>query len=345
MSYTSIPNQPILFNSVLPTPCDGCNNEYTQIADFNDELFFQLNAGACGSFEYSSNFISSWTKAGSTVSSTGTNGAYSEDYERFDIVGNALLTLSVYSITGNLYVELVGGGAITITAPGTHEIYLSTSNLTSPTITLYFYTDTTNTFTGSFAIDSLTPIPNGGLFVGLVNPDTLAVEHVLNPTLTTSEQYLTAAIALSDYEINAGCYRLAIADYCANTCGQYFIYNPFFNGQPLCIGCVPTGWSNNIISGGTDWQIGGGQAEINFVNATDQTELISVTEFCEDVEYNVTIKVASISNARVRFVVDGVVLQTISTSGTFNFDVTPTQSGAVSIIASKRTRLQGTRGI
>lgn len=332
MSYTSIPNQPILFNSTLPEPCEGCNNEFTQLADFNDQLFWQLEAGACGSFEYVSDFISSWTKSGSTITSVGTNGAYSQDYARFDLVDNALLTVSVYNITGNLYVELVGGNSVIITAPGTHELYLSTTDLTSANITLYFYTDTINTFNGSFAIDSLQPIPNGGLFAGLVDPDTLAVVQVLNPVITTSEQYLTAAIALNDYDLEAGCYRLAIADYCANTCGQYYIYNPLFNGQPLCIGCVPIGWSNNIISGAETWSVGGGQAAITFVNATDQTELVSVTEFCENVEYSVTIKIQSISNARVRLLVDGVVLQTISAAGTHTFNVTPSQSGAVSIL-------------
>jgi hypothetical protein len=332
MSYTSIPNQPILFNSTLPEPCEGCNNEFTQLADFNDELFWQLEAGACGSFEYVSDFISSWNKSGSTITSLGTNGAYSQDYARFDVVGNALLTVSVYNITGKLYVELLGGNSVIITAPGTHEIYLSTTDLTSANITLYFYTDTINTFNGSFAIDSLQPIPNGGLFAGLVDPETLAVVQVLDPVITTSNQYLTAAIALNDYELNAGCYRLAIADYCANTCGQYFVYNPYFNGQPLCIGCVPIGWNNNVISGAETWNVGSGQADITFVNATDQTELVSVTEFCEGVEYSVTIKVQSISNARLRLLVDGVVLQTISTAGTHTFNVTPSQSGAVSIL-------------
>ena len=332
MSYNSIPNQPILFNSTLPEPCEGCNNEFTQLADFNDELFWQLEAGACGSFEYVSDFISSWSKSGSTITSLGTNGAYSQDYARFDVVGNALLTVSVYNITGKLYVELLGGNSVIITAPGTHEIYLSTTDLTSANITLYFYTDTINTFNGSFAIDSLQPIPNGGLFAGLVDPETLAVVQVLDPVITTSNQYLTAAIALNDYELNAGCYRLAIADYCANTCGQYFVYNPYFNGQPLCIGCVPIGWNNNVISGAETWNVGSGQADITFVNATDQTELVSVTEFCEGVEYSVTIKVQSISNARLRLLVDGVVLQTISTAGTHTFNVTPSQSGAVSIL-------------
>lgn len=333
MSYTSIPNQPILFNSTLPQPCEGCNNEFTQLADFNDQLFWQLEAGACGSFEYVSEFISSWTKSGSTITSVGTNGAYSQEYARFDVVGNALLTVSVYSITGKLYVELVGGNSVIITAPGTHEIYLSTTDLTSANITLYFYTDTVNTFNGSFAIDSLQPIPNGGLFAGLVDPETLAVVQVLDPVITTSNQYLTAAIALNDYELNAGCYRLAIADYCANTCGQYFVYNPYFNGQPLCIGCVPIGWTSQPSVGADDWTVGGGAAALSYTNTNNITYLNGLTELCEGVEYSVTIIVDSINDGTLRVTVDNVSEGTaITAAGTYTFNITPAASGSIGLL-------------
>jgi len=333
MSYTSIPNQPILFNSTLPQPCEGCNNEFTQLADFNDQLFWQLVAGACGSFEYVSEFISSWTKSGSTITSVGTNGAYSQDYARFDVVGNALLTVSVYSITGKLYVELVGGNSVIITAPGTHEIYLSTTDLTSANITLYFYTDTVNTFNGSFAIDSLQPIPNGGLFAGLVDPETLAVVQVLDPVITTSDQYLTAAIALNDYELNAGCYRLAIADYCTNTCGQYYVYNPYFNDWGGCLGCPPLGWTSQPSVGADDWTVGGGAAALSYTNTNNITYLNGLTELCEGVEYSVTVIVDSISDGTIRVTVDNVSEGTgITAAGTYTFNITPAASGSIGLL-------------
>ena len=48
MSYTSIPNQPIIFNSQLPEACEGCGSEFAQLADYNDQLFWQIEAGRCG---------------------------------------------------------------------------------------------------------------------------------------------------------------------------------------------------------------------------------------------------------------------------------------------------------
>lgn len=332
MSYTSIPNQPIVFNTVLSEPCPNCNTDYNQYIDFDDQLFFQLEAGQCGNVEFDSELLQgTWTQSGSTISSTGGSGGYIQYYRRFDVVQNVLLTVTVTEITGILDVVLVGGGILSITAPGTHQIYLSTANTTSNLLVLSLFSGA-SPFNGSFTIDSVVPVPNGGLFVGLVDPVTLAVVERFDPVLTTSDQYLTAAINLADVAIEPGCYRLAIADYCTNTCGQYYVYNPYFNGDPMCIGCEPIGWTGAIVSGTNNWNIGGGQADIAFTTLGDAATLTSVTEFCEDVEYSVTIIVSSISNARLKFSVDGLGYGSFITApGTYTFNVTPTQSGPIGI--------------
>jgi hypothetical protein len=67
----------------------------------------------------------------------------------------------------------------------------------------------------------------------------------------------------------------------------------------------------------------------------DVTQLVSVTELCEGVEYRVTIKVDTLTNARLRFQVNDVTYETINTTGTFTFDVTPTSSGAIALQASQ----------
>ena len=75
MSYTSIPNQPIIFNTILSEPCPNCNTDYNQYIDFDDELFFQLEAGQCGNLEFDSELLQgTWTQSGSTISSTGGSG-------------------------------------------------------------------------------------------------------------------------------------------------------------------------------------------------------------------------------------------------------------------------------
>jgi hypothetical protein len=331
MSYTSIPNQPILFNSVLPEQCEGCNTTFAQLADFNDQLFWQLEAGQCGFAEYDSELIiPNWTKLGSEITSTG-SGGYIANYTRFDVVQDFLVTITVTDIIGVLNVGIGFGGFQSITTQGTHTIHLKTSNLTNNLIAIVF-AGGAPLFEGTFLIDSVIPIPNGALFAGLVDSQTLSVVEVLDPVITTSQQYLTAAIDLSDYDIEAGCYRLAIADYCENTCGQYFIYNPYFNSAPR----IPVGWTSVPVLGSNNWTVGNGEAQIDLTALGNAAELVSVTELCEDKDYYIEIEVDSISNARLRFAVDGIGYGAlISAAGTYSFVVTPSQSGAVSLSATQ----------
>lgn len=339
MSYTSIPNQPIIFNSVLPEACEGCNNQFAQLADFNDQLFWQLETGICGELKFVSDTLSGdWTQAGSEITATGNAGGYIQGYERYDVVLNykVTVTISTYN-SGTLVVGIFPSGSfLYLNAPGTHTIYLNTPDTTLAGLLFYFNGLAGDEFDGVFNVDSVEPIPTGALFAGLVDSETLSVVEVLNPVLTVKDQYLTAGIDLSDYTIDAGCYRLAIADYCTNTCGQYFIYNPYFNGDPLCIGCPPIGWTSNPITGTDDWNVGGGEAQIDLTVLGNATELISVTELCADKDYNVTIVVDSISNARLRLQVDGNNYgSAISTAGTYTFLITPTTTGNVSLLATQ----------
>jgi hypothetical protein len=331
MSYTSIPNQPILFNSVLPEACEGCNNQFAQLVDFNDQLFWQLEAGQCGFAEFDSEvLIPNWTKLGSTITSTG-SGGYIANYTRFDVVQDFLVTITVTDITGVLNVGIGFGGFQAITTQGTHTIHLRTSNLTN-NLVAFVFGGGAPLFEGSFTIGNIIAVPNGALFAGIVDAETLSVVQVLDPVITTNQQYLTAAINLSDYTIDSGCYRLAIADYCENTCGQYFIYNPYFNSSPR----VPIGWTSVPTVGSDDWNVGGGEAQIDLTALGNAADLVSVTELCEDKDYYIEIEVDSISNARLRFAVDGIGYGAlITTAGTYSFVVTPTQSGAVSLSATQ----------
>jgi hypothetical protein len=331
MSYTSIPNQPIIFNTILPEGCEGCGSEYSQLVDFNDQLFWQLEAGQC---EFADrvfeSVVPSWTQSGSTITSTG-SGAYLANYARFDVVQYFLVTITVTDIIGELNVIIASGTSETITTQGTHSIYLTTYDLTSNIVTLIIQGGT-QPFIGSFSVDSVVPVPNGALFAGIVDATTLAVVQRLDLTGTVNNQYLTSAINMADYDIEPGCYRLAIADYCTNTCGQYFIYNPYFNSVPR----IPVGWTSNPIAGTDNWNVGNGEAQIDLTALSNSAELVSITELCEDTTYYVEIEVDSISNARLRLQVDGINYGTsISTAGTYNFTITVTQSGAVGLFGSQ----------
>lgn len=337
MSYTSIPNQPIIFNSVIPEVCEGCGSEFAQLADFNDQLFWQLETGTCGEVKFGAETLTGdWTKSGSTITGTGNTGGYIAGYFRYDVVTNfkVVVTIDTYN-SGTLVAQIASGSFIYLTAPGTHTIYLNTSDLTSNVVFIGFNGLAGSEFDGTFTIDSVEPIPTGALFAGLVDAQTLSVVEVLDPVLTVKDQYLTAAINLADYTIDAGCYRLAIADYCTNTCGQYYIFNPYFNSRP-----VSTGWTSNPISGSANWTVGGGEATIE-LSGTNSTELVSITELCEDKDYYVTIEVETIDNCTLELQVDGITYgSTITVAGTYSFTITPTSTGAVSLLG---TSISGSR--
>jgi hypothetical protein len=334
MSYTSLPYQPIIFNSTLPEGCEGCGSEYSQLVDFNDQLFWQLEAGQCGVVEFfDETLVGPWTQDGSTITGGGTStGGYIASYLRYDVVANFIVTITVSDIVGDLRVTINGGSFLDVSTQGTHTLYLTTSDLTTNAILIAF-SNGTQPFDGSFVIDSVVPVPNGGLFAGIVDAQTLAVVERLDPVITTSQQYLTAAIDMADVDIEAGCYRLAIADYCTNTCGQYFIFNPYFNSPPPS---VPIGWFSQPVTGTDDWNIGLGEAQIDLTVGSNATSLVSATELCEDTDYYVEIEVESISNARLRLQVDGVNYGTIiNAAGTYNFTITVTSTGPLSLLGSQ----------
>ena len=337
MSYTSIPNQPIIFNSVLPEVCEGCGQEFAQLADFNDQLFYQLEVGQCGEVKFNTDFITGdWTKSGGTITGTGNSGGYVVGYDVYDIIRNWKITVTIDTYnSGTLVIGTFVGTSINLSAPGTHTFIIENYDQTSSTIAFVFTGLPGDEFNGTFTIDSVKPLASGWLFTGLVDAQTLAIVERFDPVLTLKDNYLTVAINLADYTIDAGCYRLAIADYCTNTCGQYYIFNPFFNSRP-----VTTGWTSNPISGSANWTVGGGEATIE-LSGTNSTELVSITELCEDKDYYVTIEVDTIDNCTLELQVDGITYgSTITAAGTYNFVISPTSTGAVSLLG---TSISGSR--
>ena len=338
MSYTSIPNQPIIFNSQLPEVCEGCGTEFAQLADFNDQLFYQLEVGECGIVQFYQEFLfGDWTQSGSTITGTGNSGGYVASYKTYDVVRNWRITVTIDTYNGGtLLVGTLVGTTVNLSAPGTHTFIVENYDQVNGTIAFFFVGVAGDFFDGTFTVDSVESLANGWLFTGLVDAQTLAIVERFDPVLTLKDQYLTAAINLADYDIDPGCYRLAIADYCENTCGQHFIYNPFFNASPGCLTCPPVGWTSTPLVGADDWVLPGSGASIALTSIGNITELVSITELCDDKDYYVTIVVDSISNARLSFRVDGIQYDSaISAAGTYNFVFTNTQTGFVSLRAAQ----------
>jgi hypothetical protein len=345
MSYTSIPNQPIIFNSTLPEVCEGCGSEFAQLADFNDQLFWQLEAGECGYLRFNEIVaVNDATVDGFNITFPGSNddsAGIVYTYYKFLNCLEYKLTITINpGAVGTLIVGFTNGDSVNISAVGTHTIYLKAldipANTNSNIQDLIIATNTTvQEFIGEVVVVDFQPNCNGALFAGLVDATTLAVVERFDPVLTTKDQYLTAGIALADYDIEPGCYRLAIADFCTNTCGQYYIYNPYFNDWGGCIDCPPLGWDNVPVVGADTWTVGNGEATITFTNPGDITILESITEVCEGVEYSITIVVDSIVDCALRLWIDNTqYLTPITSAGTVTANIIPTSSGNISLRAN-----------
>jgi hypothetical protein len=336
MSYNSIPNQPIVFkpSAELSTDC-GCGGDgFKQLVDYDDEIFLQIESTPCnetGTFGGAIT-VQAWEESGSTIISTAPSetGFFSQPFYPQDMYGVIRVVVEVSDIIGSLVVGVTGASTQTITAAGTHTLYFDTAHLlTNSSITL---TISGNTFLGSFVFISLVGIPNGGLFLGVVDADDVnTIVARIDPTITTIDQYLTAGFSMVDVALSAGCYRLAIAEYCTNLCGQYFIANPYFNATRSG---VPS-WSSVLGTGTTNWVIDPNLASIGLLNG-ESAYLESVTEVCEGVEYSLEITVDAISNARIRLSVDGTLYGSfITTAGVTTIVFTPTSSGNISLLGAQ----------
>lgn len=341
MSYTSIPNQPIIFDSQLPEQCDGCNKDYAQLMDFNDQVFWQLEAGECSQLRFRDSIGVSVTIEDTNITFPDVSNAFAVFvYDKFVNCLDYRVSITIAAgATGTLVIGFLNGSFVEVSAVGTHTIYVKENAipnvLNSPQVPLAIVSKPTDKFVGQVTLNEFVPICNGALFAGIVDAQDLSVVQVLDPTIITKDQYLTAAIDLSDYELEAGCYRLAIADFCTNTCGQYYMYNPYFNDWGLCIGCPPVGWVNVYDIGTSNWIVGNGQAQIIFNNGLEVTILESIIEVCEGKEYSITIVVDSINDCILRLWIDGSqYLTSINSAGTYTANIIPTSSGKISLRGS-----------
>jgi|688.fasta_scaffold79375_3 hypothetical protein len=324
MSYESIPNQPLIFSEIIEEGCPGCNSDFTQLIDFNDQLFYQIETKVCEDIYlkfYQVQTVGNWFVNGSFVGkSTPDNGIYSQQYYRNDLSVVFKLNITILTIEGELKCQMTMGTFQTFNSPGNYEFYLSTNSLSN----LVAFNFSGLTFAGEFIVNSIEIIPTNALFTGLVDPETLTPIIRFNPTLTRKDQYLTCAINLADYEIPEGCYRLAYADYCENTCSQYHLNNPLF------VSDFGASWNSTPIFGSSEWDYSLNSAEIlfSFGLPQGQTLLSNSNELCTDVEYAITIVVSQINDCTLQCQIGSQLLFPIITSpGTYQFNVTPTGLG------------------
>jgi len=328
MSFTSIPNQPIIFNTEeeINTICIECgNSDFKQLVDLNDQLFFQVDAPDCtDKLPVSSLTSVIWSLEGGEVCSTAaSNGSASVTFTTPYAYEVYRLQILITELTeGDLVVTLQGGESFTFYTAGNYTIYLSTQAAINGDLSLQVNFAST-TFVGCFNLRVGAYGVGTDMQLAWVDPSTLEyVAPVVGFLTTIKDNKVTAAIPMIDQEIAIGCHRLAITDPCDNGCSKYGIENPNFNGV-VTEGNSGFGW--DLTDGG--WVINNGQAIFNNVESGVTKNIVSDSFLCaeEDSVYNVTITITQIQDVRV--FVDApsggsITPNYVSGVGTFTFQLT-----------------------
>ena len=303
MSFTSIPNQPIIFTSNTVVDCPDCGGDYKQLLDFNDQVFFQVESTPCDlSVLYKYDTIEAeWgVPVDGNVCSTvlDVSGLYCQllrtnfIYQLYQ-VEFTILTLD----QGSLTVGLNGSSTYELTLPGTYTLYFANPTMTNDSVSLCFGSDSWIGCLSTNGIKVYGLASANQMKVGIVDAITLETVDIIAPTYTVKDNKITTAFALTDVVLGEGCYRLAITDFCTNTCGQNYVYNGIFRDA----GGV-AGWTATALV-----TLSEGQAEFNLPVASDQgsiTQNIS-NDLCDGLQYYVSVFIASRTNVRIYAVIGG----------------------------------------
>jgi hypothetical protein len=305
MSFTSIPNQPIIFTSNTAVDCPGCGGDYKQLLDFNDQVFFQVQSTPCD--------LSVLSKYDTIESGWGTpvdNQVCSTELDVSGLYCQLLRTNFIYQLyqveftiltleEGSLIVGLNGSATYELTLPGTYTLYFANPTMTNDSVTLCFASESWIGCLSTNGIKVYGLASENQIKVGIVDAVTLETVDIIAPTYTIKDNKITTAFSLTDVALGEGCYRLAITDFCTNTCGQSYLYNGIFrdaNG----VGGWTTGGTGTVT-------LSEGQAEFN-LNIVGETATITQNasnDLCEGLQYYVSVFIESRSNVRIYAVIGG----------------------------------------
>ena len=298
MSFTSIPNQPIIFTSNTDVDCPGCGGDYKQLVDFNDQIFFQVESTPCplsALYKYDTIEIEWGVPVDGQVCSTtlDVNGLYCQLLSTNFIYQLYQVTFTILTLDeGSLTVGMIGSSNYELTLPGTYTLYFANPTLTGNSITMCF---TSESWIGCLSTSGIKVegLASGNqMKVGIVDAETLETVDMIAPLYTLKDNKITAAFDLTDVELGAGCYRLAMTDFCTNTCGQNYVYNGVFRDADGVAGWTP---SNTLVT------LSEGSAEFGFSLSSQEatiTQNIS-NDLCDGLQYNVGVFIESRSNVRI----------------------------------------------
>jgi hypothetical protein len=297
MSFTSIPNQPIIFTSNTVVDCPDCGGDYKQLIDFNDQIFFQVESTPCPLsvlFKYDT-IESGWgVPVDGQVCSTTLDvaGLYCQLLRTNFIYQLYQVTFTILTLDeGSLTVGLNGSSSYVLTLPGTYTLYFSNPTMTNDSVTLCFGSDSFKGCLSTSGINVYGLASANQMKVAIVDAETLETVDILAPLYTVKDNKITTAFDLTDVSLGAGCYRLAMTDFCTNTCGQNYVYNGVFRDA-----AGVAGWTATALV-----TLSEGQAEFNLPIASDEgtiTQNIS-NDLCDGLQYYVSVFIESRTNVRI----------------------------------------------
>jgi hypothetical protein len=298
MSFTSIPNQPIIFTSNTVVDCPDCGGDYKQLIDFNDQIFFQVESTPCPLsvlFKYDT-IESGWGVPvdGQVCSTTlDVGGLYCQLLRTNFIYQLYQVTFTILTLDeGSLTVGMNGSSSYVLTLPGTYTLYFANPTMTNDSVTLCFGSDSFKGCLSTSGINVYGLASANQMKVAIVDAETLETVDILAPLYTVKDNKITTAFDLTDVSLGAGCYRLAMTDFCTNTCGQNYVYNGVFRDAAGVAGWTP---SNALVtlseaSVAFNFSLSGQEATI--------TQSIS-NDLCDGLQYYVSVFIESRTNVRI----------------------------------------------
>jgi hypothetical protein len=299
MSFTSIPNQPIIFTSNTVVDCPDCGGDYKQLLDFNDQVFFQVESTPCDLsvlFKYDT-IESGWgVPVDNQACSTALNvsGLYCQALRTNFIYQLYQVEFTVLTLDeGSLTVGMNGSSSYVLTLPGTYTLYFANPTMTNDSVTMCFASESWIGCLSTNGIRVYGLASENQMKVGVVDAVTLQTVDILAPLYTVKDNKITTAFSLTNVALGEGCYRLAITDFCTNTCGQNYLYNGIFRDAGGVSGWTTAGTGTVTLSEGS--------AEFNLNIVGDDasiTQNIS-NNLCDGLEYYVSVYIASRTNVRI----------------------------------------------
>lgn len=299
MSFISIPNQPILFHSQdeILTPCIECgDSNYNQLIDFNDKVFFQLESTACEQFPMLpfDASLDGWTIIDGNICGDGTTyGTYAQ-YLYIDYAYQLYsVTFTILNIDeGTLNIQMGGSTDYDITLAGTYTFYFNNVDTNGDSYVIFLMQS--STFKGCIDLDSIIVkgiASKNQIKIGIVDPNTFEHLDVITPDYTIIGNKIIGSFDFTNIEVTEGCYRLALADFCENTCSQFKVINGLFNQYFS----IPYGWSA-VTAFGATYNFSQNQFCAETPYEDGEIKLTSESELCEGKFYYVSIIVESTTN-------------------------------------------------